>query len=248
MRRFGLIGQTLTHSFSGKYFSEKFAREGITDAVYELYPLGSIAQFPELAASHPDLLGLNVTIPYKEAILPFLDELEETAKEIGAVNTIRFSGGKSQGFNTDVYGFRQSIKPFLTSRHERALLLGTGGASKAVHHVLRNIGIDCAFVTRNKQNAPKDTLLFNYDELNHYVMDAFKLIVNCTPLGTFPDIHSFPPIPYEHLGPDHLLYDLVYNPAETQFLLRGKQYHAQTMNGFDMLRLQAEKSWQIWNE
>jgi len=245
MRRFGLIGYPLSHSFSKIYFTEKFEKLGLSDAQYELFPLKSIDELPQLLSKHPDLRGLNVTIPYKEQVIPFLHELDETAAAVGAVNTILI-GEKLRGFNTDVYGFRQSIKPFLTSKHERALILGTGGASKAVHHVLKTIGIDCGFVTRDKTKVPPGALAFHYEELNEHVMRAFKLIVNTTPLGMQPDANSFPPLPYAHLDAEHLLYDLVYNPAETEFMKRGKQNGAQVMNGLDMLRLQAEKAWEIW--
>ncbi|TND05885.1 MAG: shikimate dehydrogenase [Bacteroidetes bacterium] len=247
MKRFGLIGFPLGHSFSKAYFTEKFNREGITDAVYDLFPLEKIGDLPGLLSAHPELLGLNVTIPYKEAVIPFLDELDEIAREAGAVNTVRIRDGKLQGFNTDVYGFAQSIKPFLASHHERALILGTGGASKAVYHVLDKIGIDCAFVSRDKTKLDKNQLAFAYEELNEYVLDAFRLIVNTTPLGTFPETDACPAIPFQFLSKDHLVYDLIYNPAETEFLRRAKAQSAQTMNGLDMLRLQAEKAWEIWN-
>lgn len=246
MRLYGLIGRPLTHSFSKKYFTEKFEKLGITDARYELFPLDSLDELKPLLAAHPDLRGLNVTIPFKQAVLPLLDELDETAAAVGAVNTISI-GQTLKGYNTDVYGFRQSIKPFLTSQHERALILGTGGASKAVFHVLRTIGIDCAFVTRNKSAVPEGQLAFTYEEVNTHVVDAFRLIVNTTPLGMFPSVESCAALPYVALGSEHLLYDLVYNPAETEFMKRGKAHGARVMNGLDMLQLQAEKAWEIWN-
>jgi shikimate dehydrogenase len=253
VRRFGLIGFLLSHSFSEKYFTGKFQRENITDASYQLFPLEKIELFPEFLASQKDLAGLNVTIPYKEKIIPYLDELDETAKAVGAVNTILITPPPSpvprpflKGFNTDVYGFRQSLKPFLTSAHERALILGTGGASKAVEFVLKQIGVECIFVSQQKKNIPGKTIL-TYHELNEYVMKACKLIVNCSPVGTFPDVNEAPQIPYEFITTEHFLYDLVYNPAETEFLRRGKAKGAQTMNGLDMLKMQAEKAWEIWN-
>ena len=205
---------------------------------------------------HGDLRGLNVTIPYKESVIPFLDELDETAKEIGAVNCIRILDDAAQpsekrliGYNTDAFGFRQSIKPFLETQHERALILGTGGASKAVHYVLKTIGIDCYFVTRTKiiSNQLITKNEFSYEELNEYVMSAFKLIVNTTPVGMYPNVDEAPAIPYEFLTPSHLLYDLVYNPAETEFLKRGKKMGASTLNGLSMLHQQAEEAWRIWN-
>ena len=258
MRRFGLIGFPLTHSFSGKYFTEKFQRENIPDAAYELFPLEKIEKFPEFIAAHSDLTGLNVTIPYKEKIIPYLDELDETAKAAGVVNTILFTRPTPhaprpilKGFNTDVYGFRQSIKPFLTSAHERALILGTGGASKAVEYVLKQIGVECIFVSREKPplspNGQAGKTVLTYSELNEYVMKACKLIVNCSPVGTFPNVNEAPEIPYEFISAEHFLYDLIYNPAETEFLKRGKAKGAQTMNGLDMLKMQAEKAWEIWN-
>lgn len=252
MRLFGLIGSPLTHSFSEKYFTEKFLRENISDASYKLFPIDSIEKLPELVAAHPTLGGLSVTIPYKEKVITFLDELDETAKAVGAVNTILVSRLNShvsrlKGFNTDVHGFRQSLKPFLTSAHERALILGTGGASKAVEFVLKQIGVECIFVSREKKNSFGKTIL-TYEELNSYVMDSCKLIVNCSPVGTFPEVKDFPKIPYEFISKEHLLYDLIYNPAETEFLKKGKLQGAQIMNGMDMLKMQAEKAWEIWND
>lgn len=254
MRLYGLIGFPLSHSFSEKYFTEKFRAENIADATYRLFPLERIEDLPALIAAHPGLRGLNVTIPYKEAVLPYLDKLDETAKAVGAVNTILVSKNPEPGtrnfflagYNTDVHGFRQSLKPFLTSQHERALILGTGGASKAVEYVLKQIGVECIFVSRKKKAIAGKTVL-TYEELNPYVISACKLIVNTTPLGMFPNVGEFPPLPYASLTPAHLLYDLVYNPAETEFLKRGKQYGAQTMNGMDMLKMQAEKAWVIWS-
>lgn len=261
MRLFGLIGFPLSHSFSEKYFAEKFQRENIADASYKLFPIETIENLPQLISENPELAGLNVTIPYKEKVIPFLDELDETAKVVGAVNTIHFlpafdtppaSATQSdkkfvlKGYNTDVHGFRQSLKPFLTSAHERALILGTGGASKAVEYVLKQIGVDCIFVSREKKSVPGKIIL-RYEDLNPYVIDSCKLIVNCSPAGTFPNVDEYPKLPYEALGKEHLLYDLVYNPAETEFLKKGKAHGAQIMNGLDMLKMQAEKAWEIWN-
>lgn len=257
MRRFGLIGYPLSHSFSQKYFTEKFRKENISDAAYELFPLKSIEELPSLLEAHPSLCGLNVTIPYKEAIIPFLHELDETAAAAGAVNTIRITPNPSAlslskrptpnltGYNTDVHGFRQSIKPFLEMHHERALILGTGGSSKAVHYVLKQIGIDCYFASRNPGGREKH---FSYEEINRYVIQAFPLIINTTPQGMHPNVNEFPPIPYEHITTRHLLYDLVYNPGETEFLKKGKQQGAVVINGLSMLYAQAEKAWEIWND
>ncbi|MCX6311611.1 MAG: shikimate dehydrogenase [Bacteroidetes bacterium] len=251
MRLFGLIGYPLSHSFSEKYFTEKFLRENISDAQYKLFPIDSIEKLPQLVSENPNLVGLSVTIPYKEKVISFLDELDESAKVIGAVNTIKFnfqnSTFKTIGYNTDAHGFRKSLKPFLTSAHERALILGTGGASKAVEYVLKQIGVECIFVSREKKNIVGKTIL-TYEELNSYVIDSCKLIVNCSPLGTFPNVNEFPNIPYESISKEHFLYDLIYNPAETEFLKRGKMQGAQIMNGLDMLKMQAEKAWEIWRK
>lgn len=252
MRLFGLIGYSLTHSFSKNYFSQKFEKEGVLDCKYELFSIESIHSFKQLIESNSALCGLNVTIPYKEKVIPFLNRLDSTAQAIGAVNCIKIensSNGEKElvGYNTDAFGFKQSIKPFLETHHERALILGTGGASKAVYHVLNEIGIDCYFVTRDKVHL-KDKKGFVYAELNEYVMNAFKLIVNTSPLGTFPDTASYPEIPYEFLSDSHLLYDLVYNPAETVFLKKGTEKGAKTINGLSMLQQQAEEAWRIWNK
>ena len=244
---YGLIGYPLTHSFSEKYFTEKFAKETISDSEYNLFPLQTIGQLTQLIKDNPRLSGLNVTIPFKESVIPFLDELDETAKKVGAVNCIKVESGKLKGYNTDVYGFKQSIKPFLENHHERALILGTGGASKAVYHVLKEIGIDCYFVSRDKSTATLKNV-FDYEELNEYIFNAFKLIVNTTPVGMFPDINHAPKIPFERITSSHLLYDLVYNPMETEFLKRGKEKGALTVNGLSMLHQQAEEAWRIWNK
>lgn len=250
----GLIGYPLSHSFSQKYFTDKFAAENNTNAVYKLFPLETINQFPNLLATEKNLGGLNVTIPYKESIIPFLNEVDETAAVIGAVNCIdiNIETMHTKGYNTDVYGFTQSVKPFLQNYFQRALILGTGGAAKAVYHVLHNLGIDCYFVSRQKNTTsltPKQQQkLFTYNELNKNIIDSFFLIVNTTPLGMFPSVDVAPEIPYEYIGDKHLLYDLIYNPAETLFLSKGKQQGAVTLNGLDMLRFQADKSLEIWSE
>jgi len=254
---FGLIGYPLSHSFSKKYFTEKFEKEHISNCEYNLYPIEQIDQFLKLIADQPLLCGLNVTIPYKQSVIPFLDELDETAKAVGAVNCIKvestelpksnFRNTKLIGYNTDVFGFRQSIKPFLETQHERALILGTGGASKAVHYVLKEIGIDCYFVTRNKtQDSGIKT--FSYSELNENVIKAFKLIINTSPVGMYPNVNEAPEIPYHFITPSHLLYDLVYNPLETEFLKRGRQQSASIVNGLSMLHQQAEEAWRLWNK
>jgi shikimate dehydrogenase len=247
MKQFGLIGFPLTHSFSKNYFSEKFEKEKIENCAYELYPIEHIESINDLIKQHPNLAGLNVTIPYKESVIPFLHELDATAKAIGAVNCIKIENGKLIGYNTDAFGFKQSIKPFLETHHERALILGTGGASKAVFHVLNEIGIDCFFVSRDKSTL-KTTKAFNYNELNEHVLNAFKLIVNTSPVGTYPNVSEAPEIPYKLLTSNHLLYDLVYNPTETEFLKRGKQQGATAINGLSMLHQQAEEAWRIWSK
>ncbi len=257
MKTYGLIGYPLTHSFSKKYFSEKFEKENIKDSVYNLYPIEHINDLPQLINDNADLYGLNVTIPYKESIMPFLDEIDETAKNIGAVNCIQIvedatkvnsliKNKKLVGYNTDAFGFRQSIKPFLEKQHEKALILGTGGASKAVAYVLKEIGIDCFFVSRTTKPDSKNS--FTYSDLNENVMNAFKLIVNSSPIGTYPNITEAPQLPYEYLSSAHLLYDLVYNPEQTEFLKRGKLKGAATVNGLSMLQQQAEGAWAIWNK
>lgn len=260
LKTFGLIGYPLSHSFSKKYFTDKFEKENIRDCEYNLYPIEQIEQLPQLISDNPSILGLNVTIPYKVSVIPYLDELDETAKAVGAVNCIKIVSDTENnkprliGFNTDVFGFRQSIKPFLEIQHERALILGTGGASKAVAYVLKEIGIECFFVSRNKEQESigknQETIkkIFSYEELNEYIISAFKLIVNTTPLGMFPNVNTAPEIPYNFISSGHLLYDLVYNPMETEFLKRGKLQGASTVNGLSMLHQQAEEAWRIWNK
>lgn len=242
---YGLIGHPLTHSFSKKYFDEKFARENI-NAGYQLFDLPSVENFPAILKDK-NLKGLSVTIPYKESIIPYLNILDETARKTGAVNCIKIEQKEEKpflsGYNTDVYGFRQSLKPFLENKHHRALVLGTGGASKAVQYVLKEIGIDFLLVSRN----PDGQKEISYKELNQYAIKAHLLIVNTTPLGMFPNVDEFPPIPYEALTPDHFLYDLVYNPEETVFLKKGKEKGTLVLNGLDMLKMQAEKAWEVFN-
>jgi shikimate dehydrogenase len=240
---YGLIGKKLSHSFSRSYFEKKFSGLGISDAVYLNFEIPVITGFPKILSDHPDLLGLNVTNPYKEEIILYLDELSEEAREIGAVNCIKISARKTKGYNTDVYGFSQSIKPFLDTSHERALVLGSGGAAKAVAYALKKIGVDVFFVSSSGKKGENS---FSYAELNEIIFRSFKLIVNATPLGMFPDVDSCPTLPYEFIGAGHLCYDLVYNPAETLFLKKCRELGAQTMNGYSMLQLQAEKSWEIW--
>ncbi|MFC5269192.1 shikimate dehydrogenase family protein [Adhaeribacter terreus] len=243
MRRFGLIGYPLGHSFSRKYFTAKFQREGITDAVYELFELKNLEDFPALLAQYPDMVGLSVTIPHKQNIIQFLDEIDPVAARIGAVNTVKITNGKCTGFNTDYIGFRDSLKNFcpeLTS--VKALILGTGGASKAVQAALQELHIPFKLVSRNPKNEE-----VSYKDLTPEMIEAHKLIINTTPLGTFPNTETCPEIPYEYLTTTHYLHDLVYNPEETLFMKNGTEKGAKTKNGYEMLVLQAEAAWQIWN-
>jgi shikimate dehydrogenase len=244
MKKFGLIGYPLSHSFSKKYFEEKFLKENIRDCSYDTFPLENISEFPGLIKREKDLLGLSVTIPYKESVIPFLDELDETAENIGAVNCIKITNGKLIGYNTDAFGFRQSLRPFLDSNHTKALVLGTGGASKAVAHVLRNLNINFWFVSRTKNNFGNT---ITYEELNGQIISSCKLLVNCTPVGMAPNNDTFLPIPYDFITPQHLAYDLIYNPEETIFLKKAKEQGALVSNGYNMLCFQAEEAWKIWN-
>ena len=242
MRTFGLIGFPLTHSFSQKYFTDKFQQEHIADAEYLNFLIEKIEDIQQIF-ENKNLCGFNVTIPYKETIIPFLDELDLSASGVGAVNTVVFIKGNKIGYNTDVYGFENSLKPLLNENHNKALILGTGGSSKAVAYVLKKLGIDFQFVSRSKKE-----YALTYADLKHQTILEHKLIINTTPLGMFPEIAAAPDIPYSFVTSEHLLFDLIYNPVETEFLKRGKQQAAQTKNGLEMLQLQAEKSWLIWNE
>ena len=245
MKNYGLIGYPLSHSFSKKYFEEKFIKENITNCSYHLFNIKDINLFTELIETTEGLKGINITIPYKEKIIPFLTEIETTAKAIGAVNTIKITDQKNslKGYNTDYYGFKKSLKPFLDINHERALIFGTGGAAKTVKYVLNELNIDCLLVSRT----PKNENEISYDDVNEYVIKHHQIIINTTPIGMFPDVDNFPKFNYDNITPKHLLYDLVYNPLETEFLKKGKQQGCITLNGLQMLKLQAEKSWEIWN-
>lgn len=238
---YGLIGRKLSHSFSKSFFENKFQTLNI-DSVYENFEIETITQIKDVFAAS-DLAGLNVTIPYKEAVIPFLDGLDESAKSVGAVNCIQIKNGKHIGYNTDVFGFRQMIKPFLESHHERALILGKGGAAKAVAHVLNELGLNVFFVTRN----PKGGNDFSYDDINEAMIHSCGIIVNTTPVGMFPDIENAPAIPFEFLSDQNLVVDLIYNPKETSFMKKAKSFGANAINGETMLHQQAEKSWEIWN-
>jgi shikimate dehydrogenase len=241
---YGLIGYPLTHSFSQKYFSDKFLREGIANSEYRNFPIAEISGLPQLLADNPDLVGLNVTIPYKEQVLQFLKELDVTVDQIRACNCISMQAGAMKGYNTDVTGFRLSLEPLLTSSHTHALVLGRGGAAKAVNYVLDSLGIERTTVVREWRN--QGELVFS--ELDRNILSKHKLIINTTPLGTFPNVSEFPPIPYQFIDGSHLLFDLIYNPEKTAFLMQGEQRGARIKNGYEMLVLQAEAAWKIWNE
>jgi len=265
MRQFGLLGYPLSHSFSRGYFSEKFKKETI-DAQYENFALSTIEQFPGLIAQNPQLVGLNVTIPYKQAVIPFLDDLDPEAATIGAVNTIRIERGGSRkprlvGFNSDLVGFRESIRPYVEALRKsfqlhfaekvissdgfvlKALILGTGGASKAVEHGLKQLNIETLFVSRTP-----DSGQISYENLDQSYYKEYPIIVNTTPLGMYPNINACPPLDYKSIGTHHLLFDAVYNPEKTLFLEKGEKRGAAIKNGLEMLQLQAEASWKIWNE
>lgn len=241
MRLFGLLGKKLGHSFSQDFFTDYFNQHGI-EARYTNFEISTITDIqPVLKKS---LAGLNVTIPYKETVIDFLDELTPEAREIGAVNCIEFKQNKLVGHNTDAFGFHQAIKPFLTNKHERAVILGTGGSSKAVAYVLKKIGIDCIFISRN----PIGENQFAYSEINQLMLNTCKLIVNCTPVGMYPNSDNCINIPYHFLTSEHLVVDLIYNPIKTKFLLKSELSGAQILNGETMLKQQALKSWEIWNQ
>jgi shikimate dehydrogenase len=246
MKTYGLIGYPLAQSFSQKYFSAKFERENI-NAQYLNFPIPSIDEFKELIEHHPYIAGMNVTIPYKEKVIPFLDGLDDTAIEIGAVNVIKFTwnDGKPnlKGYNSDTIGFTNSLLPLLKPSHNKALILGTGGAAKAVAYSLKKLGIAFRFVSRH----PQSTGHVTYDQLTQEILESYHLIINTSPLGMYPNVDASPDIPYHLLGKHHLLYDLVYNPETTQFMQKGLEYGASVKNGLEMLHLQADAAWEIWN-
>lgn len=239
--RFGLLGRNISYSFSQGYFTQKFKDLGLENHSYENFDLQSIEEFP-LVLQQENLKGLNVTIPYKQEVIPFLDELDSKAAKIGAVNTIQLTQNGLKGFNTDAYGFQVSLQPFLKPHHTHALILGTGGASKAVKFVLEEMGIQTIYVSRSSKEGQ-----LTYDDLNQEIMEQNTLIVNCTPLGTFPKVEDRPALPYTFIGRQHLLYDLIYNPEKTAFLKQGEIQGATICNGLEMLKGQAEKAWEIWN-
>ncbi|MGG9971421.1 shikimate dehydrogenase family protein [Ferruginibacter sp. SUN002] len=245
MKLYGLIGYPLGHSFSKQYFTEKFAKEGITDCVFEAFPIPSINEFPQLLKNNPNLKGLSVTIPYKEQVMQFVTELSDEVKAIGATNSIKISGDKLIAYNTDITGFERSFKELVKPSHQKALILGTGGASKAVQYVFGKMGIDFLIVSRVKNTAKN---IIDYSMIDANLLTSHTIIVNTSPLGMSPNEHTFPDLPYELLTTEHYLYDLVYKPDVTLFLQKGKASGATVKNGYDMLLLQAEASWEIWNK
>ena len=243
MNRFGLIGYPLGHSFSQQYFNNKFKTENLNDCVFDLFPIENVDSFPELLHAHKDLKGFAVTIPYKQTIINFLTSIDEAASEIGAVNCIKISSQNIIGFNTDVIGFENSIKPILKPHHKKALILGTGGGSKAVQFVFKKLGIEFLLVSRSKNQQR-----IQYQDIDELICADYNIIVNATPVGMTPKNDKCPEIPYQFLSEKHLLFDLIYNPAETLFLQKGREAGAQTKNGHEMLITQAEANWKIWNQ
>lgn len=248
IKLYGLIGYPLSHSFSKGYFAKKFEKEGITDCFYDNFPLENIDLFPQLLVANPNFVGLNVTIPYKQQVIPFLDELDESAAAIGAVNTIKFQDGKLIGFNTDVYGFEQSLLPIINKKYSKkeqlkSLVLGTGGAAKAIFYILKKNNLNPIYVSRTSK--PNQ---FTYSDLDENIIEKYQIIINTTPLGMSPKVDTCPDLPYELLTENHVLYDLVYNPEVTLFLQKGLEQGATIKNGLEMLHLQAEKAWEIWQK
>lgn len=241
-KRFGLVGRNISYSFSAGYFKEKFNNLGLDNYTYTNFDIEDISQLHEIIDKTKRLKGLNVTIPYKEEVIPLLDKVSKTASIIGAVNTIVISKKGTKGYNTDHYGFRKALIPLLLPHHKKALILGTGGASKGVAFALRKMKIEYDFVSRNATD-----VIYAYDDLTKDIFNDYQIIINTTPLGTFPDLTTFPPIDYSLFTNNHIAFDLVYNPAETEFLKRAAQNGAVIKNGYEMLVNQAEKAWEIWN-
>ena len=242
--KFGLIGRNIEYSFSRKYFNKKFKNLHFDNCEYLNFDIQSIKEFPKIFRETKGLKGLNVTIPYKEDIIPYLDSVSNTARKIGAVNTISISKNKKlKGHNTDHYGFKKSLQPLLKKHHKKALILGTGGASKAIAFALRKLGIEYDFVSRNPSEYE-----ISYSELNEEIFNEYQIIINTTPLGTHPNIEECPPLPYEFFTSKHIAFDLVYNPEKTTFLKKAKEQGATIQNGYEMLVFQAEKAWRIWNK
>ncbi len=242
MRQYGLIGYPLTHSFSKRYFDEKFIKENI-EAEFFNFQIKEISEVEKVFTDHPQLKGLSVTIPHKKNIIRYTNQFSDVVRDTGACNCIKILADKKIGYNTDVVGFEKSFKKKLLQYHKKALILGTGGAAVAVEYVLKKLGIAYFFVSRNKQ---KNTFL--WQQLNKTVIEEFTIIINCTPLGTYPETEQSPAIPYQYLTPNHYLFDLVYNPPLTKFLQYGKQQKCIIENGYEMLAIQAEENWRVWNE
>jgi len=242
MTKYGIIGNPLGHSFSRGFFTEKFAKEDI-DAQYLNFQIPEIGKLPDILRENPELRGINVTIPYKTEVIQYLDELSDEAREIGAVNVVQIRNGHLKGFNSDIIGFTKSIQPLLKPHHRKALILGTGGASKAIRVGLTRLGLEWKYVSRSPQEG-----MFTYDDLTADFLREYEVIVNCSPVGMFPKVDECPAIPYEYLTPDNLLYDLVYNPETTLFMKKGALQGAIVKNGLEMLHLQAIASWEFWNE
>lgn len=243
-RRFGLVGKDISYSFSKKYFNEKFSNENFDICTYENFDIQSINEFPEIITKNPDIEGLNITIPFKETIIPYLHKLSKKAAQIGAVNVVKITKkGNLKGYNSDYYGFKKSLKPLLKPHHKKALILGTGGAAKAVTFALDQLRIVSTCASRKTSEN-----FIDYSRINATTFDNYQIIINCTPLGTSPNEKDFPPIPYEYFTEKHIAFDLIYNPTETVFLKKAKEKSAEIQNGYDMLVFQAEKGWKIWNK
>lgn len=243
MSKLGLLGKNIDYSFSRGYFTKKFNKENLPFTYYN-FDLESISDFPKLIEENPDIVAMNVTIPYKESVIAYLHEMDDTAKKIGAVNTIKvLRNGHLKGYNTDYYGFQKSIAPFLKNDHKSALILGTGGASKAIGYALNLINIPFDYVSRTIKQGVK----YDYNFLSKAVIEQYQIIINCTPLGTAPNVQLYPDIPYNGISKQHLLFDLIYNPEETEFLQRGKSNGATICNGSKMLKYQADRAWKIWD-
>lgn len=243
MKLYGLIGYPLGHSFSKEYFTQKFEKENLADCFFELFPLVQIDHFNHLIQSQLSLKGLCVTIPYKQAVIPFLNSISEIANNIGAVNCIEILPEGLKGHNTDVVGFEKSFIPHLKLHHSKALVLGTGGASKAVQYVLNKLNIPFLLVSRS----PPTNQCIGYNKIDKELMEEYTIIINCTPLGMYPNVDEMPTLPYQYLSSQHYLYDVIYQPAKTKFLQEGKQRGATIKNGYDMLIIQADENWRIWN-
>jgi shikimate dehydrogenase len=243
MTRFGLIGKTLKHSFSKNYFSQKFERENISGCSYENFELASIADFPALINNRPDLRGLNITIPYKEEVLAYVDQKNKIVEKIGACNCIKIENGQLHGYNTDAIAFQRSLEKQLKPHHRCAIVLGSGGASKAIQYALTEMQIDFVVVSRNKKINQ-----LGYEDVGNDAIKGHQIIINTTPLGMYPNTDQDPPIPYNAITSQHLLYDLTYNPEKTKFLRQGEERGASIINGYEMLVAQAEESWRIWND